>query len=257
MSTTGTKVIAQRDHSTIRHTECSMLIPQSATSDRCGTCIAYRKTLNRSVGRKLKATETTTPHSHTNLRYLSSSDMVARINELQHKQRLLTRKVSYLSKKLTEITAEYGVCLDNETNRDLETVMRQQDEHVTDRYPKDSFLYLFWQQQKEALKTNAKGRRWHPMMVRWCLYLRHQSSKAYELLRETGIALPSQRTLRDYTHCFKAGTGFSNNVDGQLVLASKVLTCEEWEKYVVVLIDEMYIRYANNDMYIHVVNLVE
>jgi hypothetical protein len=71
-------------------------------------CIAYRKTLNRSVGRKLKAT---TPHSHTNLRYLSSSDMEARINELQHKQRLLARKVSYLSKKLTEVTIEYGVYL--------------------------------------------------------------------------------------------------------------------------------------------------
>ena len=37
-------------------------------------------------------------------------------------------------------------------------------------------------------------------MIRWCLYLRHQSNKAYDALRETGIALPSQRTLRDYTH---------------------------------------------------------
>ena len=37
-------------------------------------------------------------------------------------------------------------------------------------------------------------------------------------------------------------TGFSNEVDQQLVIASQILTCEEWQKYVVLLVDEMYIR---------------
>lgn len=40
----------------------------------------------------------------------------------------------------------------------------------------------------------------------------------------------------------KAVVGFSLEVDNQLVKASKVGTCEEWEKFVVILIDEMYIR---------------
>ena len=80
------------------------------------------------------------------------------------------------------------------------------------------------------------------MMVRWCLYLRHQSNKAYGTLRESGIALPSERTLRDYTHYCEAKTGFSTDVDHQLIQASKVSTCEEWKKYVIVLVDEMYIR---------------
>ena len=75
------------------------------------------------------------------------------------------------------------------------------------------------------------------------MYLRHQSNKAYDTLREGGIALPSQRTLRDYTYCCKAVTGFSKGVDEQLLLASKVLTCETWQKYVIILVDEMYIRY--------------
>ena len=82
------------------------------------------------------------------------------------------------------------------------------------------------------------------MMIRWCLYLRHQSNKAYDILRESGIVLPSQHTLRDYIHCYKAATGFSKDVDQQLVFASKILTCEEWQKYVIVLVDEMYIWYA-------------
>ena len=38
-------------------------------------------------------------------------------------------------------------------------------------------------------------------LCRWCLYLRHLSSSAYELLRDSGVVkLPSQRTLRDCTH---------------------------------------------------------
>ena len=80
-------------------------------------------------------------------------------------------------------------------------------------------------------------------MIRFCLYLRHQSGKAYEALRQSGcVMLPSQRTLRDYSHAVEAVVGFSREVDSQLMIASKVATCEEWEKFVVVLIDEMYIR---------------
>ena len=76
-------------------------------------------------------------------------------------------------------------------------------------------------------------------MIRLCLYLCHQSSKAYETLRDSGIALPSQRTLIDYTYSFKAATGFSSGVDQQLILESQVLVCEEWKRYVVF---EIYIR---------------
>ena len=52
-------------------------------------------------------------------------------------------------------------------------------------------------------------------MIRFCLYLRHQSSKAYDTLRESDvIQLPSQDTLRDYSHA--AEPGFSYEVDDQL-----------------------------------------
>ena len=68
---------------------------------------------------------------------------------------------------------------------------------------------------REGAKKN--GIRWHPLIIKWCLYLRHQSSKSYETLREPGIlALPSQRTLRDYSHAVNTGAGFSSEVDHQL-----------------------------------------
>ena len=65
------------------------------------------------------------------------------------------------------------------------------------------------------------------------------------MLRESGcIHLPTQRTLRDYTHHVKASTGFSSDVDQMLVKAikEKSSTDHERSKYVVLLIDEMHIR---------------
>ena len=85
--------------------------------------------------------------------------------------------------------------------------------------------------------------RWDPLMVKWCIYLRHKSSGAYELLRDSGcISLPSQCTLRDYTHYVNATVGFSSEVDMQLASAAKLDLCEEYEKCVIMLMDEMYIK---------------
>ena len=111
-------------------------------------------------------------------------------------------------------------------------------------YSPDSSQYWFWEQQLNAASCkDARGMRWHPLMIRWCLYLRHQSSSANETLRESGVLhLPSQRTLRDYSHHTKARTGFSHEVDQQLMDAANVQTSEEWQKCVILLFDEMHIR---------------
>ena len=70
-----------------------------------------------------------------------------------------------------------------------------------------------------------------------------RSSGAYETLRSSGcVKLPSQRTLRDYTHYVTACTGFSSEVDEMLMKAAKVDSCPEREKCVILLLDEMHIR---------------
>ena len=53
--------------------------------------------------------------------------------------------------------------------------------------------------------------------------------------------MPSERILRDNTHCVKSGNGFSTEVDKQLMLAMGEL-CQDYEKMVVLLIDEMYVK---------------
>ena len=73
---------------------------------------------------------------------------------------------------------------------------------------------------------------WHPTIIKWCLYIRRKSAGAYEALRDSGcLSLPSQHTLRDYTHCFKASTGFSDDVDKMLVDAAKLTELEDWQKF--------------------------
>lgn len=127
---------------------------------------------------------------------------------------------------------------------DLSQIMSQHTEAMRATHPPGSFARIFWDSQKQASSlTDAQQMRWDPLMVRWCLYLRHLSSSAYETLRECGVVkLPSQRTLRDYTHHTKAVAGFSKGVDEQLKVAAKLSTCPEREKCVILILDEMHVR---------------
>lgn len=80
-------------------------------------------------------------------------------------------------------------------------------------------------------------------MIRWCLYLKHQSSKVYQTLRNSGcIVLPSERTPRNYSHCVKATAGFLIEVDRQLSQAAKLTSYPEWHKFVILLLDEIHIK---------------
>ena len=57
------------------------------------------------------------------------------------------------------------------------------------------------------------------------------------------IVLPSQRTLRDYTHHVHSTTGFSAEEDKQLMSAAKVeQSTEEWKKCFVLVMNEMYLK---------------
>ena len=115
---------------------------------------------------------------------------------------------------------------------------------VADSYPPGSFGRIFWESQERAASLkNARSMRWDPLMIRWCLYLRHLSSSAYEMVRESGvIKLPSQRTLRDYTYHTKATIGFSAEVDEHLMEAAKIDSCPERERYVILIMDEMHVK---------------
>ena len=89
--------------------------------------------------------------------------------------------------------------------------------------------------------------RWHPSFIRWCLNLKLTSSAAYRTLRSTGtLVLPSERTLRDYTHWMKSDSGFLEIMDEQLMKEAKIDEVPDFESYVCLIFDEVSI---NEDKY--------
>ena len=55
------------------------------------------------------------------------------------------------------------------------------------------------------------------MIIKWCLSMKLRSSSSYDLLHNSSVlVLPSDHTLRDYTHVLKAQAGFSQEADKQL-----------------------------------------
>ena len=129
--------------------------------------------------------------------------------------------------------------VDDSTHNDLVAVMKENSVKSDNPFQK-----LFWeQQQKASLLKNARCMRWHPLMIKWCLYLRHHSGRAYDTLRESGcVVLPSQRTLRDYTYYVRSSTGFTEEIDKQLLGAAMREKAGELNRYVVLVLDEMYVR---------------
>ena len=125
------------------------------------------------------------------------------------------REVSRLREKLQDVTERRGIMLDSAVHSELADTMKNRSSFVATAYRPNTFASLFWDQQLEAASRNGpKGMKWHPLMIKWCTYLRHQSGRAYELLRDSGcIALPTQRTLRDYSHHADATSGFSDVTD--------------------------------------------
>ena len=229
---------------TIRHRECALLLTKDDPT-RCQQCLSYRETLRIMAFRhnQEQIQSKFVPSSHVNYRYLTSPQKKERLRRLHDHSRSLQKKLSRRQERIAALVAKEGVHLDTETTNDLHLITEEENSFVVKSYPENSFQRIFWNHQREASCRSGQGMRWHPAMIKWCLFLRHQSSKAYELLRSSGcIHLPSQRTLRDYSHCVKSEAGFSTAVDLLLMQANSMSSCPEWKKLVVLLLDEMYIR---------------
>ena len=223
-----------------------MLINEEGVN-RCGACEEYRQTLNRMLYRHLNSQgkdDKTDSHSHTNYRHLSKPEMKERMKSLHSETRVCKQQISHLYARIDDLIAQRSIAVDDDLGAHLKDITDQYSSKVAECHPEGSFAKSFWDAQCKALSLkNMKSMKWDPVVIRWCLYLRHLSgSSAYEMLRESGvIKLPSQRTLRDYTYYTKAAPGFSDDVDRQLMEAAKLDTCAEFEKYVVLLMDEMHV----------------
>ena len=234
-------------YATIRHSSCSVLLPKDAGNRRCEQCQAFRSVLRAQLSRHMKAdnSDRTNPSSHVRYSCLDKDELTSRLRQVKSFQKDASRKVKQLEAKLAAAEAAIeraSHTVDEETHSDLVSIVEQQSSVVAKQFPPNSFAHVFWHQQlKAATRPNSRGMRWHPLMIKWALFLQYQSAGAYETIRNY-VALPSQRTLRDYSHHTKAHIGFSDEADKQLMSIADVLQIQDWQKYVILLMDEMHIR---------------
>ena len=184
---------------TVRTSNCEMLITEG---NRCLACNSHwdslRKMLSRSTEPKGKSTAAT---SHVNLRYLNTLEKHQKYASLKTEIATIQREASALQGKLDDL---------QHSNVELEQ---------TDSSNKT-----------KELGRNAKGMRWHPLIVKWCLSLKLKSPAAYRTLRENGfLVLPSERTLWDYTHIADAQPGYHEDVEKQLATAASLLSSPPYQ----------------------------
>ena len=177
-------------HGTIRCCNCDLLVhmEQSTTSvddiPCCRKCKQYRPTLRALVSRLQRRSDSdrTHPSSHTPFRYLSTPERVVRYQREHTLRKSIEQR---LSQQIDTEAEKRGITEDESLSSDLTQIMSQNTSNMQDMHPQGSFAPVFWdsQQQAVALK-DARQMRWDPLMVRWCIYLRHLSSGAYETQRE-------------------------------------------------------------------------
>lgn len=229
---------------TIRHTECEVIIGAKSKNSRCKVCTNYRANLRSLLSHFNNGTGTdkTLQSSHVNFRHLTKAQKLARMRQIKRKYKNTTKKLQYMKSKLKKAIDDQGVHLSDSTHNDIRSLMEKTSSSSANT--NTPFRKIFWNQQlKAASLSDSRQMKWHPLMIKWALYLRHQSNKCYETLRESKcITLPSQRTLRDYTHYLPCNTGFSNEVDKELIRVSGVNTIQDFQKCVCIAIDEMHVK---------------
>ena len=161
---------------------------------------------------------------------------------MHHENIQLKSQIAWLKEKINLAISKNSVLVDSEFDEDMRNMVANCRDEVKRSFSEGSFQKLFWDEQEKAmLFKDSRSMRWHPVFIKWCLYLWHLLGRSYELLRESGcICLSSQRTLRDYTHYIPAKIGFSPEVDEQLV--EMIDLTQEANTYVSLVIDVLHIK---------------
>ncbi|CAB3991594.1 Hypothetical predicted protein [Paramuricea clavata] len=190
----------------IRPVDCCGVVPTTANGNLCDCCkynISYRKCLLTILLRKqlcevslVKANIKV--NSHCPWKHLSEEEHKERVKNCRQDRKQQFRQIQRLKKRFEDESIEL-----------VSDYLQSQNKCEN----KDDFKSLLLEEQEKAMQYSEKrGRRWHPLIIRWCFQMHATFPKAYQMLRESGIlTLPHSRTLRDYSHCFKAKIGFASN----------------------------------------------
>ena len=113
----------------------------------------------------------------------------------------MTAKVQKLEEKMKKGIEQNGVILTEPEADNVNDLIKDASDTVLN-FLKDSVQYILWEEQKKYNAPKDKHQmRWHPLMIRFAQSLKYASTAAFQMVTKLGfLALPSERTLRDYTH---------------------------------------------------------
>jgi len=125
----------------------------------------------------------TDPSSHTVYSVLTSFEKEQRLRLLHHQNKSLKQQVVKL--KNIEIAANKdGITVDDELHKDLKAISNDNIDLTNVMYPGGSFQRIFWDQQtKAASLKKSSSMRWHPLYIKWSLYLNTSLAKHTKPLR--------------------------------------------------------------------------
>ena len=230
--------------STIRAVKCMLLCKRL----RCQSCSAYRGSLRKKKWREAKEVRSASLiSSKKNHSQMTKEELIAKLAERTSQAKSLTTANEKMACQIDKLIVSNGHVLNDVGNTDMLGLMNECDAQVRkDWSDPNSFQRLFWEQQLQYNKAKSKtSMRWHPTMLRWCMYLKSKSSKAYEAMSQSGfISLPSARTLFDYTHYIPSRCGFvpETFIDLQNLAKKKGMYDKNWSGFVGLLQDEVKVK---------------
>lgn len=137
--------------------------------------------------------------SHTNYSNLTKDELIDRLKNVQKSRKAIRSRCAKLARELIK---KDGVKVTDDDESDIQALIDEVAPDVEEKYGEDSPQSILWHEQRKynSLK-NKRQMRWHPLVVRFALSLYYSSRVAYRKATSSGfLVLPSERTLRDYTH---------------------------------------------------------
>ncbi|KAK7461251.1 hypothetical protein BaRGS_00038712, partial [Batillaria attramentaria] len=228
--------------STVRSSKCGMLTSPDDKKARCRACAVFRKTLLKRVSKCPPAAQLSSRTSHANM---TREELCRKLDEGRHERVSLQRELEKTRNSVYREIKTKGHRLNETDSSDLLQVLKDSEGHIQEQLPEDALPRVFLEQQLRYHKLEKKnGMRWHPMVIRWCLYLRHKSAAAYDALTKSGfVALPSSRTLYDYSSVLPSKAGFQPETLMHLRMEAgrAGMFRNKWNNYVGILQDEIHV----------------
>ena len=218
-----------------RAKDCKILVNEDESN--CSVC--QDSVRIQEVANRRKRARENVPASHKAPVSVTSPK---RIKLTLQAQRLKCKQFKHEIEKMKTEVDQKSVPVTNDLSNDLLNIISENGDKMI------PFMKLFWYQQKRIASRAAQGRRYHPMVIKWCISMAAKSATAYDELREifkdSTIILPSRRVLRDYTNVIPPRTGFNPGVIQELLQITTGYN--DCQRYVFILLDEMIMKIQAN-----------